>query len=179
MFSDVKTKLVKKNKILFSKDSKCLKELIELMKKQDHRTLVLWAFDCVETPLTMFEIKYPNEDRPRIAYDYCQRWAKGEVKMPVAKNAIIRCHSVAKDIEDECYIALVHAIAQGLSTVHIGTHALGLPIYELTAIVRNNPTGFEVEVNRKIQQYIDKLIYYEKHRDNIVRKWASFLSNDK
>jgi len=46
MFSDVEIKMKKSNKILFSRDSECLHDLISLIQKQNHRTLVMWALDC-------------------------------------------------------------------------------------------------------------------------------------
>ena len=45
MFSDVEIKLKKRNKMLFSRDSQCLQELIKLIQIQNHRTLVMWALD--------------------------------------------------------------------------------------------------------------------------------------
>ena len=60
MFSDVKIKMKKKNKLLFSRDSLCLQELKELIQLQNHRTLVMWALDCAALPLEKFEEKYPG-----------------------------------------------------------------------------------------------------------------------
>lgn len=61
MFTDVEIKLKKGNKILFSRDSECLQELIKLIQLQKHRTLVMWALDCAKVPLKQFEAKYPDE----------------------------------------------------------------------------------------------------------------------
>ena len=80
MYQDVEIRLKKKNKILFSFDSACLQELIALMEIQNKRVLVLWAFECVLKPLEIFEQQYPNELRPRNAYDMCQQWASGMIK---------------------------------------------------------------------------------------------------
>ncbi|HHX24789.1 MAG TPA: hypothetical protein GX723_12410, partial [Thermoanaerobacterales bacterium] len=63
MFSDVEIKYKKRNKMLFSRDSQCLQELIELIQVQNHRTLVMWALDCARQPLEQFEIKYHDERR--------------------------------------------------------------------------------------------------------------------
>lgn len=179
MFKDVEEKLKRKNKVLFNRDSKCLEDLIELIKRQKHRTLVLWAFECGKSPLKIFEEKYPDEKRPRKAIELCKKWAEGEIKMPEAKRAILDCHAVCKEIDDEYYIALCHAIAQGISTVHVETHALGLPFYELTSIVIKNRDNYEEKVKEKIKYYIDTLIYFQNNVDKLNNKWAKFLLNDK
>jgi hypothetical protein len=107
MFSDVEIKLKKGNKILFSRDSQCLQELIELIQLQNHRTLVMWALDCAKVPLKQFEAKYPDECRPRICLELCEDWARGRIKMPIAKRAILDSHAVAKEIDDREYGSLL------------------------------------------------------------------------
>ena len=175
MYQDVEIRLKKKNKILFSFDSACLQELIALMEIQNKRVLVLWAFECVLKPLEIFEQQYPNELRPRNAYDMCQQWASGMIKMPIAKKAILDCHRVCKEIDDMYYISLCHAIGQGLSTVHARKHSMGLAVYELSAIVYKNRDNYQEEVNNKIKYYLDRLFYYQDNIDKIERKWAQFL----
>jgi len=175
MFEDVEYKLKKKNKLLFSRDSKCLEDLLLLIRRQKHRTLVLWAFACVKTPLKIFESKYPDEKRPRNALDLCEKWAKGEVKMPDAKRAILDCHRVCREIDDAYFIALCHAIGQGVSSVHVETHAVGLAIYELTAIVLANRDNYQEVVKNKIKYYMDTLTFFQQHLEEIPYPWADFL----
>ncbi|HRC80825.1 MAG TPA: hypothetical protein PLF27_05530 [Sedimentibacter sp.] len=76
MYSDVEIKLKKGNKILFSRDSRCLQELIDLIQVQSHRALIMWALDCAKRPLEQFEAKYPHERRPRICLDLAEEWAR-------------------------------------------------------------------------------------------------------
>ena len=77
-----------------------------------------------------------SEYIPRNTLIAAKAWAAGEIKMPVAKRAILNCHALAKKMTSPTDSARCHAIAQGFSVVHTTGHALGLPIYELTAIVR-------------------------------------------
>ena len=178
MFSDVKIKIKKKNKILFSRDSLCLQELMRLIEMQNHRTIVLWALDCAQTTLAQFEAKYPNELRPRTALDLCQAWSRGEIKMPMAKRAILDSHAVAKEIDDE-YGALAHAIGHAGATVHVETHALGLAIYELTAIVlKYGKDEFQRPVSEKIDFYCQRLLYWQENTDKLGYVWADFLADD-
>ena len=42
--------------------------MVELMRKTEHKTLAVWAIDCVERVLPYFEEKCPQDNRPRKAY---------------------------------------------------------------------------------------------------------------
>ena len=106
MFSDIAIKLKKRNKMLFSRDSLCLQELIKLIQLQSHRAIVMWALDCAKLPLQQFEAKYPDDRRPRNCLELCEDWARGKIKMPIAKQAILDSHAVAKNIDDSEYGAL-------------------------------------------------------------------------
>jgi hypothetical protein len=62
--------------------------------------------------------------------------------------------TVAKEINDREYGALCHAISHAEATVHVETHALGLPIYELTAILlKYGKDNFSKPVSEKINHY--------------------------
>jgi len=179
MFSDVEIKLKKRNKILFSRDSHCLQELIKLIQLQHHRTLVMWALDCAKLPLEQFEAKYPDESRPRTCLELCEVWARGKIKMPIAKQAILDSHAVARKIDDSEYGALCHAIGHAGATVHVETHALGLPFYELTAIVlKCGKDNFPKPVSEKINYYYNRLLYWQENTDKLGLDWANFLLDD-
>ena len=179
MFSDVEIKLKKRNKVLFPRDSKCLQDLIKLIQLQNHRTLVMWALDCAKVPLKQFEAKYPDERRPRICLELCEDWARGRIKMPIAKRAILGSHAVAKEINDSEYGALCHAIGHAGATVHVETHALGLAFYELTAIVlKYGKDNFQKPVSEKISYYLSRLLYWQENTDKLGLDWAGFLLDD-
>lgn len=179
MFLDVEVKLKKRNKILFSRDSKCLQELINLIQLQNHRTLVMWALDCAKLTLEQFEAKYSDERRPRTCLELCETWARGKVKMPIAKQAILDSHAVAKEIDDREYGALCHAIGHAGASVHVETHAIGLPIYELTSIVlKCGKDNFPKAVNEKINYYYNRLLYWQENTDKLGLDWADFLLDD-
>lgn len=180
---DIRTSIEKKYKksylLFFSRDSECLQELIRLIEMQKHRTLVMWAFDCVQNLLSLFEAKYPKELRPRRAIELSEAWARGLIKMPEAKRAILDAHAVAKDIDDKEYSAIAHAIGQACATVHVETHALGLVFYELTAIVLR--VGLErsnLAINEKINYYYNRLLYWQENIDKLDVSWAKFLLDD-
>jgi len=180
MYSDVELKLKKKRKILFSAKSQSLQELISLMQIQNRRTLVMWALDCARQTLKHFEEKYPDEARPGKCLEICEAWARGDVKMQTAKRAILDAHAAARDIDDSEYSALCHAIGHAGAAVHSGKHALGLPLYELSAIVfRYGKDGFAGPVTEKIDYYHDRMLYWQENTDKLGLEWAGFLTNEK
>jgi len=42
---------------------------IELISKTDHKTVAIWAIDCVERVMPYFEEKYLEDHRPRNAIE--------------------------------------------------------------------------------------------------------------
>ena len=63
--------------------------------------------------------------------------------------------------------------------MHVETHALGLPIYELTAIVlKYGINDFPKPVNEKINYYYNRLLYWQENTDKFGLPWACFLLND-
>jgi hypothetical protein len=133
--NEVKIKMKNNNKTFFSKDSIIFSKLNYEIQKQNHRTMVLWAFDFVNELVQKLKICYPNEEQPQIALNLSREWAMGKVKMQVAKTAILNVHSFAKEISSLENIALCHAIGQGCGVVHANGHAIGFAIYDLTAII--------------------------------------------
>lgn len=172
---DVKVRERRGRQIHFSRDSRCLQELLMLMEDSNHRALVLWALDCAEGALAAFEAGWPGEARPRIALERCAAWARGEIKMPEAKRAILDAHAVAKEAGDRRLAALAHAIGQAGSTVHAKTHAPGLAFYELTAIRLEARPDWEEAVARRIDFYVERLLDWRGHADDPGRAWAKFL----
>ena len=45
---------------------------VELVRKNDHKTLAVWAIDCVERVMPYFEEKYPEYQHPRNAIEILQ-----------------------------------------------------------------------------------------------------------
>ena len=166
-FEEVSLKYKRKNQILFSKECELFQDLSYIIKHQNRRTMVLWALNLAEESVCVLEEKYPNEHRPRTALELTRFWAAGEIKMTQAKRAILDCHAMAKEITIPEDIALCHAIGQACGVVHTVGHALGYPIYELTAIVRRY--GIEncrVAVETRAYEYVEKLRSLE--RLNII-----------
>lgn len=177
-FEDVRIKLKRKNQILFSRDSECLQQLLALIRQQKHRTLVMWALQCALTPLDKLNELYPHDERGNEAIRLSEEWAKGHVKMPTAKKAILAIHGFAKEMNDPLGIALCHAIGQACATVHVESHAVGLVIYELTALVREYGLEHSEVLEKRIEEYITILKKWEKEIERNKYEFAPFLLDD-
>jgi hypothetical protein len=176
MIKDVEERILKKNKILFTPSSKCIEEVVNSLKDEDHRVQIMWALDCAHLTLERFSALLPHELRPKECLRLCSFWARGDVKMKEAKRGILACHSIAKEIEYSEASSLAHAIGQAGSSVHVGEHAIGLIVYELTAIVqRCGYEDYELSVAEKISHYKQRLSYWEEQTHTLDVPWASFL----
>lgn len=175
MFEDVEDKLRRGNQILFSRDSRCLEGLMDRIRETDHRTLILWALDCAADTLAAFATLHAEEARPRNCLESSRAWSRGEIKMAVARRAILNCHAAARELEPVS-AALCHAMGHAGATVHVETHAIGLPMYELTAIVRASGTEpFGPAILEKIRWYEARLDHWMTQDVDRIQPWAGFL----
>lgn len=167
-------------KILFSRESECIQPIQKLIEKQKHRTLVMWVFDCAPRILEIFEKEFPEDKRPKNALESAKKWAKGEIKMPVARKDIIAAHEAARAAENYPWAqAAARGVAHAAATVHTETHALGLVFYGLTAFVyAEGMENFDAIVDRECKIFYDKLLYWQENIDKVERSWAPFLLRD-
>lgn len=169
-------RLKRKNQVLFSKNSAYLQDLLLLFAGQEHRVMALWAFDLAAESIAQLKEKYPDEARPEEALAAVKAWAAGAVKMRFAQRKILDCHALAKELDSPEDIAVCHAIGQACAVVHTAGHAIGYPVYDLTAVIRR--LGLENAadaVARRKRAYVDKLLYWREHLDEYDGEWADFM----
>ena len=113
-------------------------EFLELVKKTDHKTLAAWAIDCAERVLPYFEVKYPEDRRPRNAIEALQTWINtGVFKMDVVRKASLASHAAAREVgDDSAARSAARAAGQAVATAHVPAHSIGSAIYALQAIYR-------------------------------------------
>lgn len=173
---EVRRRLRRKNELLFSRDSAVLQPLRDLLSRQDHRTAVLWALDLAEETVARLTEKHPDEQRPAQALQAARAWAAGEIKMLQARRAILACHDAARDMPCPEDAALCHAVGQACAVVHTAGHALGYPIYELTALVRRlGVSDCREAVQARMEEYLRRLMYWETHAQDMHGPWADFM----
>ena len=68
--------------------------MVELVRKTDHKTLAVWAIDCVERIMPYFQEKYPEDHRPRKAIEALRKWiGTGIFKMADIRGASLASHA--------------------------------------------------------------------------------------
>ena len=83
---------------------------------------------------------------------------------------------MAKELNSQADSARCHAVGQACSVVHTVGHALGYPVYELTAIVLEY--GLEDcrgAVEQRVAHYTERLRYWKEQEPNYPGAWADFL----
>lgn len=119
------------------------------------------------------------ETRLEAAVQLSREWAAGNVKMTVAKQAILQAHAVSKELDSLEEIALCDAVGQACSVVHTPGHALGFPIYELTALVRRHGvTACAPIVEARMLHYVERMQYWCERERSSPYEWATFMSRD-
>ena len=108
----------------------------ELVHGTNHKTLAIWAADCAERVLPLFEEHYPKDNRPRNAIEALRAWIQtGVFNMADIRNAALAAHAAARDVErDNAARSAARATGQAVATAHVPGHAVAAAIYAATAV---------------------------------------------
>ena len=173
---EVQARLRRKNQLLFSRDALLLQALDGQLRQADHRAVTLWALDLAGEAVARLAQAYPHEPRPAASLQAARDWAAGRIRMPQAWQAILACHAAARDMPCPEDAALCHAVGQACAVVHTARHALGYPIYELTALVRRlGVLDCREAVQARMEEYLRRLMYWETHTQDMHGPWADFM----
>lgn len=99
----------------------------------DHRLLALWAADCAEHVLHLFEAERPDDDRPRRAIELGRAWTRGEASMTHARTSAGHANGAARDLRGAPRYA-AYAAAQAAAVAHVAAHELGAAAYAIRAV---------------------------------------------
>ena len=102
------------------------------LRDDDHRLLALWAADCAEHVLPLFEQARPTDDRPRRAIDLGRAWARGEIAWAEARSAGGHANAAARDLRGAARHA-AYAAGQAAAVGHVAAHELGAAAYAIRA----------------------------------------------
>ncbi|MGH6614368.1 putative immunity protein [Sphingomonas sp.] len=115
----------------------------------DHRQLALWAADCAERVLDLFETLHPDDARPRQAVQAARQWESGGLAMTSARACAFAAHAAARDAASPAASAAARAAGHAAATAHVATHAPHAATYALKARAF---AGGEVEAERNQQR---------------------------
>jgi hypothetical protein len=103
-----------------------------ILQDDDHRLLALWAADCAEHVLHLFEQARPKDERPRRAIDLGRAWARGEIRWAEARTAAGHANAAARDLSGAARYA-AYAAGQAAAVGHVAAHELGAAAYAIKA----------------------------------------------
>jgi immunity protein 5 of polymorphic toxin system len=111
-----------------------------MLSDADHHLLALWAADCAEHVLALFEEVRPDDDRPRHAIEHARAWTRGEVRMMEARAAGGHAMAAARDLRGAARHA-AYAAGQAAVVAHVAAHELGAAAYAIRAVQAAAPAG--------------------------------------
>jgi hypothetical protein len=106
----------------------------------DHRLLALWAAECAEHVLPLFESVQPADPRPRRAIEQVRAWTQGEITMSEARAAGGHAMAAARALSGAARHA-AFAAGQAAVVAHVAAHELGAAAYAIKAARAAAPPG--------------------------------------
>jgi hypothetical protein len=102
------------------------------LQDADHHLLAIWAADCAQHVLYLFEEMQPNDERPRRAIEAARAWAQGEMTMSQSKAAGGHAMAAARNLSGAARYA-AYAAGQAAVVAHVAAHELGAAAYAIKA----------------------------------------------
>ncbi|MFZ0970929.1 MAG: putative immunity protein [Solirubrobacteraceae bacterium] len=104
----------------------------QTLSEADRRIVAVWAADCAERVLGLFEAQAPGDSRPRDAIARLRAFSNGELGVSEARRRFV-AHAAAREVSAPAAVAAARAAGQAASIPHMGAHALGAAAYAVKA----------------------------------------------
>jgi hypothetical protein len=98
----------------------------------EHHLLALWAAECAEHVLPLFETEKPLDARPRDAISAARAWANGEMTTMAARAAGGRAMGAARPPRAASRFA-AYSAGQAACVARVAEHDLGAAAYAIKA----------------------------------------------
>jgi hypothetical protein len=122
------------------------------LQDSDHHLLAIWAADCAQHVLPLFEAIQPHDDRPRRAIELARAWTRGEIAMTQARTAAGFANAAARELRGAPRYA-AYAAAQAAAVAHVAAHELGAAAYAIKAVRAAAPKGESESAGRRECQW--------------------------
>ncbi len=109
------------------------------LQDADHHLLAIWAADCAQHVLHLFEAMQPNDERPRRAIEAARAWAQGTITMSQSKAAGGHVMAAARNLKGASRFA-AYAAGQAGVVAHVAAHELGAAAYAIKAVRETAPS---------------------------------------
>lgn len=99
----------------------------------DRRLVALWAADCAERVLPLFEAEAPDDDRARDGIERARAYGRGELDAAGEIKRRFVAGRAAQSVRSPAAVAAARAAGQASAVAHMGAHALGAAAYAAKA----------------------------------------------
>ena len=103
------------------------------LQDSEHHLLAVWAADCAQHVLHLFEEMQPNDDRPRRAIELARAWTRSEITMSQSRAAGGHAMAAARGLSGAARHA-AYAAGQAAAVAHVAAHELGAAAYAIKAV---------------------------------------------
>src|SRR6266498_3394986 len=110
------------------------------LQDANHHLLAIWAADCAQHVLHLFEEMQPTDERPRRAIESARAWTQGEITMSQSRAAGGHAMAAARDLSGAARHA-AYAAGQAAVVAHVAAHELGAAAYAIKAARAAAPEG--------------------------------------
>ncbi|MDR2975411.1 MAG: hypothetical protein LBV00_12015 [Propionibacteriaceae bacterium] len=107
----------------------------------DHHLLALWAAECAEHVVDLFEDARPGDGRPDRAIEAARLWADGGMSVGESKRFAGASQAAARELTGVSESARMAALSAGQAAVvaHVAAHELGAAAYAIRAVMESVP----------------------------------------
>ena len=126
----------------------------QTLSEADRRLVAVWAADCAERVLGVFEAEAPDDDRPRALIARARAFARGELNTAEEIRRRFSGGVSSGDLQVPAAMAAARAAGQCVGVCHMGAHALGAAAYAANAAGLadpNWPAAVEDEIHWQLE----------------------------
>ncbi|WP_050761698.1 putative immunity protein [Beutenbergia cavernae] len=105
----------------------------QTLSETDRRVVALWAADCAERVLPLFEAEARGDDRARDGLDRARAFGRGELGPAEEIRRRFVAGRAAQSAKAPAAVAAARSAGQASGVAHMGAHALGAAAYAAKA----------------------------------------------
>ncbi|KJL48179.1 hypothetical protein RS84_01810 [Microbacterium hydrocarbonoxydans] len=127
----------------------------QALSEDDRRLVALWAADCAERVLALFEAEAPDDDRARDGIRRARAFGRGELDTAGEIGRRFEAGRAAQSATTPAAVAAARSAGQASGVAHMGAHALGAAAYAAKAAslaAADHDTARRTEVLWQLQQ---------------------------
>ncbi len=124
------------------------------LSETDRRAVALWAADCAERVLPLFEAEAPSDGRPADAIDRARAFGRGELDAASQIRQRFVAGRAASAVVGPVAVAAARSAAQASGVAHMGAHALGAAAYAAKAagLAAGNDSAIDAEIRWQLSR---------------------------